>query len=194
MTPAHSRVGKSGVLEAVPRVREGQAGVVRRSSRRHTSAEFEMSGLSRLLLWAAACLAALCVVTAADSSTTPVANTTLSPNTTSAPTNKTEESPSTVLPVTTLAPGGRWPNRLSALARRLPGGAALPARGALGVRAGRPPEKWRRVRVQPRRERGGRGGGARWWEGAAEFRWPLAYFYPHTVSFKSAFIKVPRNP
>ncbi|XP_054425784.1 sialomucin core protein 24 [Pteronotus mesoamericanus] len=57
-----------------------------------------MSGLSRLLILAVACLAALCVLAAAN-------NTTLAPITTSAPTNQTLLTPLTTLtPVTTLAP------------------------------------------------------------------------------------------
>ncbi|XP_024407563.1 sialomucin core protein 24 isoform X1 [Desmodus rotundus] len=57
-----------------------------------------MSGLSRLLLWAVACLAVLCVLTVAQ-------NTTLAPNTTSAPTNHTLSTPlTTLVPATTPAP------------------------------------------------------------------------------------------
>ncbi|XP_054577679.1 sialomucin core protein 24 isoform X2 [Eptesicus fuscus] len=55
-----------------------------------------MSGLSRLL-WAAACLAALCVLTAAQS-------TTLAPNVTSVPPNQTVTTPLTVAPLTTHVP------------------------------------------------------------------------------------------
>ncbi|XP_016073020.1 PREDICTED: sialomucin core protein 24 isoform X2 [Miniopterus natalensis] len=57
-----------------------------------------MSELSRLLLWAAACLAALCVLTAAEPST-------LAPNMTTSPTNETvTTSLRTLAPLTTLAP------------------------------------------------------------------------------------------
>ncbi|KAF6364190.1 CD164 molecule [Rhinolophus ferrumequinum] len=57
-----------------------------------------MSGLSRQLLWAAACLAALCVLTAAQ-------NTTVTPNVTSAPPSTTAPTPLTTLPpVTTPVP------------------------------------------------------------------------------------------
>ncbi|KAF6113084.1 CD164 molecule [Phyllostomus discolor] len=57
-----------------------------------------MSGLSRLLLWAVACGAALCVLTAPQ-------NTTLAPNTTLVPTNHTLATLSTTLvPTTTPAP------------------------------------------------------------------------------------------
>ncbi|XP_059556745.1 sialomucin core protein 24 isoform X3 [Myotis daubentonii] len=55
-----------------------------------------MSGLSRLL-WAAACLAALCVLTAAQ-------NSTLAPNVTSVPPNHTVTTPPTVAPLTTVVP------------------------------------------------------------------------------------------
>lgn len=57
-----------------------------------------MLGLSRLL-WAAACLAALCVLTAAQS-------TTLAPNVTSVAPNQTVTTPLTVAPLTTHVPGG----------------------------------------------------------------------------------------
>ncbi|XP_011363143.1 sialomucin core protein 24 [Pteropus medius] len=63
-----------------------------------------MSGLSRLLPWAAACLAALCVLTAVEGTAALTANTTVHPNVTSAPTNRTEQTLSTLLPVTTPAP------------------------------------------------------------------------------------------
>ncbi|ELK00629.1 Sialomucin core protein 24 [Pteropus alecto] len=63
-----------------------------------------MSGLTRLLPWAAACLAALCVLTAVEGTAALTANTTVQPNVTSAPTNRTEQTLSTLLPVTTLAP------------------------------------------------------------------------------------------
>ncbi|KAM5282940.1 uncharacterized protein RBU33_017765 isoform 2-T2 [Hipposideros larvatus] len=72
--------------------------VVRCSFRRNTSAEVAMSGLSRQLLWAAACLAALCVLTAAQ-------NVSVVPNVTSAAPNTTVPTPLTTLgPVTTPPP------------------------------------------------------------------------------------------
>lgn len=70
-----------------------------------------MSGLSRQLLWAAACLAALCVLTAAQ-------NVSVVPNVTSAAPNTTVPTPLTTLgPVTTPPPGGRQPNWLPVLSR-----------------------------------------------------------------------------
>lgn len=94
--------------------RDGRSGV-RRSFRQNTSAENVMSGLSRQLPWAAACLAVLCVLTAAQSPT-PTPNTTVI--TTPATTNKTV--PTTVTtsaPVTSPAQGGRQPNGPPVLAR-----------------------------------------------------------------------------
>lgn len=74
-----------------------------------------MSGLSCQLPWAAACLAALCVLTAAQNPT-PTPNTTVI--TTPATTNKT--APTTVTtsaPVTSPAQGGRHPNGPPVLTR-----------------------------------------------------------------------------
>ncbi|XP_077018744.1 sialomucin core protein 24 isoform X1 [Tamandua tetradactyla] len=63
-----------------------------------------MSGLSRPLLWAAACLAALCVLTAAENSS--LATTTVEPPTPAPTTVKTSPTPpATPAPATTLAPG-----------------------------------------------------------------------------------------
>ena len=94
-----------------------------------------MSGLSRPLLLAVGCLAALCVITAAG-------NTTLAPNVTTpsspSPTTTTVPvSPTTLAPppVTTPAPGGRRPNGLSAFA--LPPASRAEPSSLCVVRAGR---------------------------------------------------------
>ena len=127
-----------------------------------------MSGLSRPLLLAVGCLAALCVITAAG-------NTTLAPNVTTPssppPTNTTVPvSPTTLTPplVTTPAPGGPRPNGLSAFARP-PASRAEPPSLCV-VRAGRGPATWRPVRVRLGPGRGGRGCGVPWLEGLVEAR------------------------
>ena len=115
-----------------------------------------MSGLSRQLPWAAACLAALCVLTAAQD-VSPDPNVTAV--TTLATTKSVPTSVTTLTPVTIPAQGGGRPNGLPALARP-PSRAACPARGARGARAGRAPATWRPVRVQPGPGLGWRGWGS----------------------------------
>lgn len=95
-----------------------------------------MSRLSRSLLWAVTCLAVLCVLSA-EGNTTPHTNVT-----SLAPTSNITSAPVTSLPlVTTPAPGGRGPYRLSAEPHCLPvlrsGPGLRPGSGgpaALGVR------------------------------------------------------------
>uniref|UniRef100_A0A8I3NIK8 CD164 molecule n=2 Tax=Canis lupus familiaris TaxID=9615 RepID=A0A8I3NIK8_CANLF len=73
----------------------------RRSSRRNAGAQAAMSGLSRQLCWAAACLAALCALTAAQSfSSDPNGTTTTTQATTDAATTRV----TTAAPATTPAP------------------------------------------------------------------------------------------
>lgn len=64
-------------------------------------AEDTMSGSSRRLLWAATCLAVLCVSAAQQ-------NTTVAPNVTQAPTTTSKVVPTTLTP--TVLPGGRPPH------------------------------------------------------------------------------------
>ena len=128
-----------------------------------------MSGLFRPLLLAAGCLATLCVMTAAQSTT--LAQNETTPSVLPTTTTTTPVPPPTLPTVTTPAPGGLRPNGLSALARtpaRPRGRAALPAGGARGAGAGRGPATWRPVRVRPGTGRGGRCWGSPRGEGAAE--------------------------
>lgn len=102
--------GGSGVSEAAPQGTEGlaESSTLQLFLWNSTRAEVAMSGLSRQLLWAAACLAALCTLTAVQG------NSTVSPTVTSAHPSPTI--PMTLQPVvTTSVPGGRQPNRLPVL-------------------------------------------------------------------------------
>lgn len=88
----------SGVWEPAPLETEGVRERLALQLSPQPQRGVAMSGLSRLL-WAAACLAALCVLTAAQ-------NSTLAPNVTSVPPNHTVTTPPTVAPLTTVVPGG----------------------------------------------------------------------------------------
>lgn len=129
-----------------------------------------MSGLSRPLLLAVGCLAALCVITAARNTTLAPNVTTPSsppPTTTTVPVSPTTRTPS---PVTTPAPGGRRPNGLSALARPPVGPSRPLCVWCARAGAGRGPATWRPVRVRLGPGRGGRGCGVPWLEGLVEPR------------------------
>lgn len=144
---------------------------MRRSFRRNISAEDVMSGLSRQLPWAAACLAALCVLTAAQSSS-PDPNTTTA---TTLATTKIVPTSLTVTPVTIPAQGGRRPNGLPALARPPPSPAEPPALPAVRAGPGRAALQQHGGPSESSRgpARVGGGGGAPRGEGAAEPPWPL---------------------
>lgn len=149
-----------------------------------------MSGLSRPLLLAVGCLAALCVITAAR-------NTTVAPNVTTPssppPTTATVPvSPTTLTPppVTTPAPGGRRPNGLSALARPPVGPSrppcvwcAGPGRAAVRQHGGPSESGWGRAEVAAVAECPGWKG---WWSlgGLGLFADPTVF--RSEVLFKSA--------
>ena len=149
-----------------------------------------MSGLSRPLLLAVGCLAALCVITAAR-------NTTVAPNvsTPSSPPPTTATvpvSPTTLTPppVTTPAPGGRRPNGLSALARPPVGPSrppcvwcAGPGRAAVRQHGGPSESGWGRAEVAAVAECPGWKG---WWSlgGLGLFADPTVF--RSEVLFKSA--------
>lgn len=152
-----------------------------------------MSGLSRQLPWAAACLAALCVLTAAEnpSPDPTVTAIPLSPNTSTAKTT-VPTTVTTLTPVTTPAQGGRRPNGFPVFARpplraeppALPAVRAGPGPGRAALQQhGGPSES------SPGWDRSGGGEGAPRGVGAAEPRCPLGSGPPRSVPRQGALKK-----